>query len=398
MKNIYAATIKLSVAFALAAPLIVAHAALPNGTVLQFDAGVPSYGSNGNFIDVASGSYFAVDTDGNGMFGNSEKLVISMHDGIILGTSQPASGSHSGPVDGTEVPGIDNPWAFFGNTGMFQTLSPVTDYGDGTLDFSGIGATWNGIPNIPIGSVPDFGDTLRATIVCSSSPCQVGDTYTLDYQGHVPLGDASGFGGVHFKVHLVGTIVDGSTFARVTINAIGGTQQECSTTGGSLVTLDASVTVPPGDSVSAINWSLDGVSIGTGVQIVPLVPLGAHSLLVELQTQGGLSATATSNLTIEDTQAPVVSAAFINTRTGQPVSHVNRNSQLGIRASAADVCDSNPTVQSTVGAPVSDGGVVTVLVSQDKVSISVPTMTLAVTANDASNNSASGAATLTIGQ
>lgn len=388
---------RIFAALAFTAPCLAAQAALPDGTVLQFNAGVPSYGSSGNQIGIASGSYFAVDTNGNNSFSGLEKTAISMHDGVILGASQPASGSHPGNVNGTESPGIDNPWMFFGNVGMFQTLNPVSDFGDGTLDFSGLGVTWNGIPNIPIGS-QQLGDTLRATIVCTNTPCQVGDTYTLDYRGRVPAGDPSGFGGVLFGLHLEGTIVDGATIARITINAVGGTRQECSTTGGSLVTLDATVGLPPGDSVASINWTLDGAPIGTGAQIVPLVSLGSHSLMAELQTQGGLSATATSNLVIEDTQPPVVNAAFINPRTGRVVTHVNRNTQLSIRANAVDVCDASPNVQALVGAPATDGGTVAVQVTQGLVGISVPQLNLSVTTNDDSGNAASAGATLTIGQ
>lgn len=391
---------RMLAALALSTSSLAAQAVLPNGAVLQFIAGVPSYDSNGNQINIASGSYFAVDLNGNGTFTGSEKTPIAMHEGVIIGASQPASGSHAGTVDGTESPSIDAPWNFFGNTGMFQTLSPVSDYGDGTLDFSGLGVTWAGIPNIPIGDPlrSPTPDTLRATIVCTNTPCQTGDTYTLNYSGRVPAGDPSGFGGVLFGLHLEGTITNGVLLPRINVSVVGGTQQECSAHGGTQVTANAAVDVPEGDSVAAVNWTLDGEAIGSGDQIVQLIPLGTHSLAAEVQTLNGESATSTRNITIQDTQPPGVDAAFVKLRTGGVVTNVNRDTKLSIRATATDVCDPDPAVNAMVGAPVSDGGIVAVEVEKGRVKLDVPQMSLSVTARDASNNSASDTANLTIGQ
>ncbi len=390
---------RMLAALALSTSSLTAQATLPDGAVLHFTAGVPSYDTYGNPVDVG-GSYFAVDTNGNGKFTGLEKTAMAMHDGIIIGASQPASGSHAGSVDDSESPGIDAPWNFFGNTGMFQTLSPVLDNGDGTLDFSGIGVTWAGIPNIPIGDAlrNPTPDTLRATLACANNPCQIGDSYTLDYRGHVPMGDPSGFGGVLFGLHLEGTIVDGVLLPRINVSVVGGTQQECSAEGGSQVTANATVDVPEGDSVAAINWTLDGVSIGNGDQIAQLIPLGAHSLAAEVQTLNGGSATSTRIVTIDDTQGPTVDAAFINRKTGAVVTSVAKDAKFRIRATAVDVCDPNPTVNAIVGAPVSDGGTVAVKVEDGTVKLSVPQMSLSVTAHDASGNAGSDNATLTITQ
>lgn len=385
-------------ALALSTSSLAAQAVLSDGAVLQFVAGVPGYDSNGNPMGVTSGSYFAVDFNANNVFTSNEKTAIAMHDGIIIGASQPASGSHAGPVDGTESPGIDAPWNFFGNTGMFQTLSPVIDNGDGTLDFSGLGVTWTGILNIPIGDalrnpVPD---TLRATIVCTNNPCQIGDNYTLDYRGHVPVGDPSGFGGVLFGLHLEGTITDGVLLPRVTINVAGGTQQECSAHGGTQVTATADVQVPEGDSVAAINWTLDGAPIGSGDQVVELIPLGTHSLAAEVQTLNGQNASSSRNLLIRDTQPPTVDAAFVTQSNGAVVTSVDQNAKLSIRASAVDACDPAPVVNAMVGAPVSDGGSVAVKIENGQIRLNVPQMSLSVTARDAANNAASDNASLTI--
>lgn len=368
----------------------VAQAVLPDGAVLEFIPGVAVYDSYGYTMNVVSGSYFAVDVNANNKFSGNEKTPIEMHDGIILGTSQPADAGS---------PGIDVPWMFFGQQGVHRTTSPVSDNGDGSLDFAGWGINWFGI-DIPIGDAQRYPlpDTLRATIVCSSNPCQVGDTYMLDYIGHVPMGHPSGFGGVRFGLHLEGTIAGGVLSPRITIGVMGGAQQECTSHDGATVTANANVYVPEGDALTSVEWTLNGDPIGSGDQITQTLALGANTLSAQLLTQSGAAASASSTVTVRDTQAPTVTAAFIDARTGAQVTHVDRNSHLSIQARAIDVCDPNPVVQAMIGAATSDGSAVAIQVERDRVSLSMPQMNLSVTARDASNNAASGAASLTIGQ
>lgn len=141
-------------------------------------------------------------------------ISITGFNGINLGTAQAASGSHTGFPDGTENPDIDNPWAFAGNTGMSQSNSPITvlsDDGAGnvTLDLSGWGVTWNGLANINMGTGPSAG---VATMTCAVD-CGAGDSYTLSYLATVPLDDTSGFGGVNYRLNLVGSIADTTVVA-----------------------------------------------------------------------------------------------------------------------------------------------------------------------------------------
>jgi len=357
-----------------------AAAALPSGTVLQF----------------TSGSYFFVDINGDEIIDASEKTAITMHDGVILGTTQPASGSHPGFPDGSETPGIDQPWAFFANTGMHQTTLPVTDNGDGTLNFSGWGITWNGIPNIHVGDPANFpADTHRATIACSHNPCQVGDSYVLDYRGHVPLGDPSGFGGVLIGVHLEGMVVNGSSVPRISLQISGGQVQECSVHGGTPITMTATVTVPPGDTLASVNWTIDGNPAGSGSQISPLVPVGAHTVRVQALTTSGQSAVTTANVTVQDTVAPTVTAAFVDQATGQVVSQVSKNTKVIVKAKAVDVCDPAPAIIPMAGLPVHDGDRIKARIDQQRLVIDdVAQLTLSVTATDASGNSAIGQASL----
>ena len=178
---------------------------------LNFDAGVKtttSFTFNGNTYTntTISGSWFSMDADGSGSVSIGEQTEISQNNGVIVDglTSQPATGSHSGGVDGSESPGIDNAWEFFTNTGMSATTSPITvlsndGAGNVQLNFSGWSVTWNGIADIPMGAGG------AATMTCTTD-CANTDGYILEYATVVPLGDPSGFGGVPYVLHLEGTV------------------------------------------------------------------------------------------------------------------------------------------------------------------------------------------------
>jgi len=186
-----------------------ANAALTSSTTLDFTLGTvdPSasctYGttppcnkaSYGN-SDIV-GSYFVMDTNGNGVE-PSEKTPIGSFNGIHLGTTQAAGGSHSGGVNGTESPNIDAPWTFFGGTGMHQTTSPVTFTGGSgsTVDMSGWNVNWNGIASIPLVQ-------QSASIACSTTSCSDSSTYTIDGAFHVA---GAGFTTVAYYLHLEGHV------------------------------------------------------------------------------------------------------------------------------------------------------------------------------------------------
>ncbi|WJW75207.1 VPLPA-CTERM sorting domain-containing protein [Thiohalobacter sp. IOR34] len=178
--------------------------------------GVDTTTATGCLYDVTTtnGSWFSMDADGSGSVSDSEKTPIAPFNGVIVDgvTTQAASDSHSGEPDGSENPDIDDPWSFFGNTGMHQTTSPisvVSNDGAGTveLDFTGWDVTWNGIASIPMGGdTANFASDTGIAVMTCGVDCGDGDTFVLDYAAHVPLGDASGFGGVAYALHLEGTI------------------------------------------------------------------------------------------------------------------------------------------------------------------------------------------------
>lgn len=173
------------------------------------------------FVQPTDGSWFSMS---GGTYAALEGF-----DGLRLGTTQTASGSHSGTPGCTngvgtcnntgELPGIDRPWEFFGNTGMhFSAIATnvLTASGNtATVSFSGWRVTWNGIASINMGGGTQIynnqtynNGTGIATITCQNT-CADGETYTLDYDAVVPQGDPSNFGGVPYHLHLVGRIVSG---------------------------------------------------------------------------------------------------------------------------------------------------------------------------------------------
>ena len=186
-----------------------ASAALASDAVLNFDAGISG---GGYYATVVSGSYFGMDFNGDGSITSEEKIAISQNEGLVLGSSQVSSGSHTGAPgcisdgitctagdNGSVTPTVDNPWALLGNTGMHGSSSPtfvtVTGANTADIDFSGWFMTWNGI-NISLG-----GDL--ASVVCAVD-CAIGDTYTLDYSVIIP--QPSDFSGAPYTLHLEGTV------------------------------------------------------------------------------------------------------------------------------------------------------------------------------------------------
>ena len=118
---------------------------------------------------------------------------------------QAASGSHAGAPDGTESPGIDQPWQVFA-TGMHLSTSPVDFLDPTTLDFSGWGLHTGGLLSM-LSDPVNFADTQVATISCDTTECSEAENFTLDYVGHIPLDDASGFGGTKYHLVMNGVIV-----------------------------------------------------------------------------------------------------------------------------------------------------------------------------------------------
>jgi hypothetical protein len=172
-----------------------AHAAVVNnGDTLSISLNTLSLGSVGS-------NYFGMDTNGDGIFQTTElvrlKPTVPDNGGIVIGATTLAGPSHTGAPVGTESGSIDRAWNFFGNTGShFNTVGITGDTTSG-LNMSGWRVTWSGIPSINMGGGANAAFAWDGVY---------GHTYTLDYLTAVPLGDASGFGGVGYKLHLTGVV------------------------------------------------------------------------------------------------------------------------------------------------------------------------------------------------
>jgi hypothetical protein len=161
---------------------------------------------NGSTLSIATGSNFEMEV-APAFFVTTP---ITGLNGIVLGTAQGASGSHSGAPNGSESPNIDNPWTFFSNTGMHQTTSAANVLSatgnTATVDFSGWSVTWNGIADIPMGAGAWGTNAEGVADVTCGVDCGDGDSYTLTYTGRVPAGDPSSFGNVAYRLNLTGTV------------------------------------------------------------------------------------------------------------------------------------------------------------------------------------------------
>ncbi len=181
-------------------------AVLNNGDQLTLNTGIYAYDGNGNQIGVASGSYFAMDTDGNSKIAGAEKSSLSMGTtGIIIGQATSPGASHSGWFTSGDTNAIDAPWAFLANVGSDYTTVGITGSTSAGLDFSGWTTTWNGIPAINMGGGA-WGTGYSNGVANFAWSGVYGSAYTLDYSATVPVGDPSGFGGVRYFLHLEGVV------------------------------------------------------------------------------------------------------------------------------------------------------------------------------------------------
>lgn len=193
------------------------YASLASDATLLFDpsvegcplGGIPPNCDFGLAPVIVGGTFFSFDINGNNNIELEERFGMTPENGITIGVAQPASGSHPGQPDGSEIFSIDQPWQFFGNTGMHQSNSPVSivsddNAGNVLLDMSGWGITWNGISNIPFSSGSWGSNPESQAVLTCSVDCATGDTFSLYYTAMVPIGDPSGFGGVRYRLGFDG--------------------------------------------------------------------------------------------------------------------------------------------------------------------------------------------------
>lgn len=208
------------------------HAALPVDPVLNF---TPTFCSYSTPCQQNGGSWFAMDLNGNSKLVDTERTAISTFQGLRIrslssstarnnDTTQTATGSHGGPVNGLESPGIDNAWAFQGSTGMHLTTSTaavINETGSSaTINFDDWSVIWNQTPQgntpapidmgtgawNPLSGAPSGSYSNGIAQLTCETNCSEGETFQLNYAATVPAGDPSGFGGIRYFLHLEGTI------------------------------------------------------------------------------------------------------------------------------------------------------------------------------------------------
>jgi hypothetical protein len=200
-KNILGSAIVL--AFAASGVSTSASAALASNAVLDFTnsvmgcvAGAGVYPACTYGATVTNGTYFGMDTNGNGVIQAGERNGIAggTAAGITLGTAQAV-----GEIDAT--------WSFGGNPGNHYTqagLAVASASGNtATINMTGWTVFWNG-GDIDMGQGV-AGNNL-ANVTCGVD-CAVGDTFSLTYAAIVPSG---GFAGFFYTLNLVGTIGAGN--------------------------------------------------------------------------------------------------------------------------------------------------------------------------------------------
>lgn len=221
---------------------------LPDGAQLSFATGAarvvgcgygtinPTTGTctssgtpTGTELTDVGGSYFGMDTNGDGIFQPGDKTILSMFSPVVLGAApQKSLGAHPGAPTGGEQPTIDDPWFFAGNTGMSQfgtSPTTITDLGASqTLDFSGWQVVWSGFNEtntagtgagftfIPMGDVASLQCFPQGSIGLPSEPlpspppvakpCASGDDYIAIMDAHVP----NAFTSTDYQLHLEGTV------------------------------------------------------------------------------------------------------------------------------------------------------------------------------------------------
>ncbi|MCW9014348.1 MAG: VPLPA-CTERM sorting domain-containing protein [Gammaproteobacteria bacterium] len=179
-----------------------ANATLASDAVLNFDDGIGACQAGGTYptctfgaTTTAGGSYFVMDTNGDGTLAQEERVIIAnAANGITLGSAQ-ARGE------------VDLVWSFGGNPGEHYTsdadgLTIASASGaTASIDMSGWTVWWGDVAAGEDGPI-DMGAGANATLTCAVD-CAVGDTFTLDYQAIVPSGGFSGFG---YGLHLEGVV------------------------------------------------------------------------------------------------------------------------------------------------------------------------------------------------
>ena len=194
-----------------------AHAfSLNTGDTLTINTGVPVFTTTGTGTsssplvttqtNVNPGSWFGMDTSGDGAIQGTEKTALSAVNspGIVIGanTSTPGPYTTDASLVGSAGPIVDS-WGYYGATGT--NFSTVAITGTNTsIDLSGWHVAWNNVPSIDMGGNA-WGTGYTSGVGKLVWDGVYGHTYKLDYHAAVPS-TSSVFPNVKYALHLEGVV------------------------------------------------------------------------------------------------------------------------------------------------------------------------------------------------
>lgn len=246
---------------------------------------------------------------------------------------------------------------------------------------------WNvsTIPNFMVWDVNSTADGARYTVVDSDGDGIAGQAFVVNpFPG--------------FSVVYDFTVGEPPPAVNVSVNVQGGPVQECTQTGASVVSLSASTELTGGAELGSVEWFVDGESVGTGMTIAPLISLGVHTVEALASTTTGETDMDSLAVEVRDTNPPVLEVGFLD-RAGEQVTAINSGDRVTAHIVATDVCDPEPAAEGTAVPvfAVSDGDPIKIRKGR-VATLKLPTtaVELSATARDASGNSSTGMAVLSI--
>lgn len=308
----------------------------------------------------------------------------------------------TGDLDNTNSSMTVDPFSFFGLQWFTRSVELL---GTGTFTRpDGFGGTISATVNTgQLGTYMVFewgANTIPNFMVWDVNNSANGSSYTtIDSDGDGIPGHAFVVGPFPgFSVLYDFIVGDPPPDIDITIGAAGGTTQECAETGGSTISLSASINLIGGAELGTIEWFVDGQTAGTGVTVTPFLTLGTHTVDALASATTGESDRDALSVTVRDTKPPVLDAGFVD-QAGNPVTATSAGNFVTASILASDICDPSPVTDGTA-APVfavSNGDAIKIQSGKvNTVELPTTAIELSATASDASGNSSSGMAVLSI--
>ncbi|HLY62799.1 MAG TPA: PxKF domain-containing protein [Terriglobia bacterium] len=188
------------------------------------------------------------------------------------------------------------------------------------------------------------GDNIPAISAELRCPYGVG----LDSAGNLYIADTC-----NERIREVGITSNQSPVARV-----GGDQTvECTAHNCATVTLNGSASSDPDGDALTYSWAGPGNTVvGTAATAIVTAPLGTTAYTLTVTDPAGLSSSATTHVTVQDTTPPVLSLSQTGITVSLPAASASGATvNLSGFASAMDTCDPSPTITNNAPSLFSPG-------------------------------------------